>query len=167
MQNSQTLVCPHRNVYIGINYIMQLMKLIGMQACPCSSRFAQAHNMHTHMRTQTHTHTHAHIRTHTCTSAHTHTGAHTHRHTCTRAHAHTQTHTHSHTRAHTHAHTLAIAPKQRAKLAHACSSSSSSDRNNSRSGFLLELVGGEVATHKPPGLKKLLEKGWLLNVTVK
>ena len=78
--------------------------------------------MHTFART--HIHTHAQVHTHT----HTNTGAHTHRHTCTGAHTHT--------------HALATAPKQHAKLAHACSSSSSSDI--------------KVATHKPPGLQKPL-----------
>ena len=37
------------------------------------------------------------------------------------------THTYPHAHTHTHAHTLAIAHKQHAKLAHACSSRSSSD----------------------------------------
>ena len=93
----------------------------GMQVCYQQQK-AQAHNVHTFART--HIHTHAQVHTHT----HTNTGAHTHRHT--------------YTGAHTHTHALATAPKQHAKLAHACSSSSSSDI--------------KVATHKPPGLQKPL-----------
>jgi len=119
---------------------MQLMKLAGMQAC-CSSINAQAHNVHTHKHTQTHTHAHTrtHTNAHTCTGAHTHTGAHTQRHMHMHMHMHTRAHTH------THAHTLAIAPKQHAKLAHACNSSSSSESNK----------------------QEWLEKGWLLNDIVK
>jgi hypothetical protein len=92
----------------------------------------QAHNVHTHA------HTHSHI--------HTHTHTHTHAHTNAQAHTLTQAHTRTHTL--THAHTLAIAPKQHAKLAHTCSSSSSSEATTAR-----------VASS--------FERGWLLNITVK
>jgi len=105
-----------------------------IEGCKHAAASAQAHNVHKHVHTNTHT------CTHTCTGTHTHTGAHTHRHTCTCARAHTHTHTHTHS--------LSLSGTQAVqKLAHACSSRSSSDSNNSKS-------------HS-------FERGWLLNVTVK
>ena len=99
----------------------------------------------THMRTQTHTHIH--------TRTHMHRRTQSHRRTNTHAHAHTHAHTLSLAPLHTHAHTYT----QHAKLAHACSSSSSSDSNNSKSG--LETLG--FSWLKP------FDRGWLLNVTVR
>jgi len=153
MQNSQTLVWPHRIVQLALHWhsvVMQLMKLTGMQQQKC----AGAQRAHTCAHTLTHTYT----RTHTCTGAHStqaHTRTDTHAHARTHKHKHTHSlslaplHTHDHTHIHTrtHAHTLAIAPKQHAKLAQARSSSSSSDINNSKSGYSFG-------------------RGWLLNVAV-
>ena len=66
--------------------VMQLMKLTGMQACSCSSRNAQANNLHTHMHRRTHAQTHGHTRAH----------KHVHTHTLSNTLAHTRaTHTHS------------------------------------------------------------------------
>ena len=62
--------------------------------------------------------------------AHAHTHSHTHMHTHTHTHTHAQTHTLTQAHTHTYTHTLATAPKQHAKLAHACSGISSSDSNN-------------------------------------
>jgi len=54
-------------------------------------------------------------------------------------HTHTHTHTHTHRlTTHTCTHTLAIAPQQHTKLARACSSSNSSDGNNSKSAYSFE-----------------------------
>ena len=104
-------------------------KLTGMQAHNVHTH-AQAHNVHTHA------HTHSHI--------HTHTHTHTHAHTNAQAHTLTQAHTRTHTL--THAHTLAIAPKQHAKLAQACSSRSSSDSNNSKREYICT-VSLFITTH--------------------
>ena len=148
----------------------------------CRSNAAEMHRRaHTRARTQTHTctgthtqarartQTHAQVHIHTHAQAHTRIGAHTHRYTCTCTQI----------IIHTHTHALSIAPKQHAKLAHACrssrnsSSSSSSGSNKSKSGSgsgsnsSLSLWEVKVATHKLLGLQKLLERGWLLNATVK
>jgi len=129
MQNSQTLVYPHKDCTVGtaLAFCGYATNEVDRDASTlsCSSRNAQAHNVHTdthiHAHTYIHTHTHTHMRTH----VHTHT--HTHKHTHTKTHMHTNTHTH----------TLNIAPKQHAKLAQACSSRSSSDSNNSNDCMVL------------------------------
>ena len=66
----------------------------------CSSRNAQAHNMHTHV------HTHIHTQTHTCAGTHTHKGTHTQAHRRTDTHAQARTHIHSLAPLHKHTHTL-------------------------------------------------------------
>ena len=140
----QTLVCP-QDCIVGIASALHSATNeveTGMQACSRAAAEMRRRTTCTHSRACTHTHIHTH------SQAHTHTGAHTHTRTDTHAQAHIGAHTHRHTHSlaplhtHTYTHTLATAPKQHAKLAHACSSSSRSD--------------SKVATHKPPGLQKSL-----------
>ena len=141
MQNSQTFFWPHRIVQLALHWhslIMQLIRLTGMRR----------RTTYTHKLTHIYTHAHTHAQAHALTQARTRTDTHAH----ARAHTHTQ-HTHTHTRTHTlslapshtralshkntHTLSLAITPKQHAKLARACSSSSSSD---SKSAYSFERV---------------------------
>ena len=93
MQNPQTLVCPHRIGTAVYGYVTnEADKDASMLSC--SSRYAQAHNVHTHVHTltNTRTHKHTHTRTH---NTHTRTHVHTHGRTHARTHTHIHIHTHA------------------------------------------------------------------------
>jgi hypothetical protein len=139
MQNSQTLVCPHRIAHLALHSVnMQQLKLTGMQACSCSS-YAEEMHRRTHTRALTHTQTH--------TQTHRHSNAQTQMHRRTQALAHTHgAHTHAHTHtlslplslsstlAHTHTHT------HTPKLIHTCAQGESSSAGT----ILIATVKGDV-----------------------